>query len=115
MKNNNWKDRMNVVYSTNPDFQYEKETDIEEFEMFPKDKQLIKIQLDKKNRSGKKVTLVTGFTGKEEDLQVLGKLLKTQCGVGGAVKEKEIIVQGDFRSKALEILLKEGYSKTKIV
>ena len=115
MKNSNWKDRLNVVYSTNPDFQYEKETDMDVPETSPKEKQLLKIQLDKRNRSGKKVTLVTGFTGKEEDLQALGKLLKTQCGVGGAVKENEIIVQGDFRSKALEVLLKEGYSKTKII
>ena len=115
MKSNDWKDRLNVVYSTNPSFQYESEVDIEEPETFPKGKQVLKIQLDKKNRSGKKVTLVTGFTGKTEDLQALGKLLKTHCGVGGAVKENEIIVQGDFRSKILEILLKEGYSKAKII
>ncbi|MCL1938551.1 MAG: translation initiation factor [Candidatus Azobacteroides sp.] len=115
MKENDWKNRLNVVYSTNPNFQYEKEADVEEPETFPKDKQLLKVLLDKKNRKGKKVTLVTGFTGKDDDLQALGKLLKTQCGVGGAVKESEIIIQGDFRSRVRDILLKEGYSKTKII
>ncbi|MDR0682401.1 MAG: translation initiation factor [Dysgonamonadaceae bacterium] len=114
MKNNDWKERLNVVYSTNPDFQYERES-TREPDILPKEKQLIKIQLDKKNRNGKKVTLITGFTGKEDDLQALGKLLKTKCGVGGSAKENEIIVQGDFRNKVLEILQKEGFAKAKII
>jgi translation initiation factor 1 len=114
MKNNDWKERLNVVYSTNPDFQYEMESG-KEPDTLLKEKQLLKIQLDKRNRGGKRVTLITGFTGKEEDLQALGKLLKTKCGVGGSTKENEIIVQGDFRNKILEILQKEGFTKAKII
>jgi translation initiation factor 1 len=113
-KYNNWKDRLNIVYSTNPEFQYEKKEN-EEPDTLPKDKQMLKIQLDKRNRNGKKVTLISGFVGKYNDLQLLEKLLKTQCGVGGSAKEKEIIVQGDLRTKILDILLKEGYTKTKII
>ena len=114
MKNNNWKDRLNVVYSTNPDFQYEKE-EIEESDTLPKEKQTLRVQLDKRNRGGKKVTLITDFVGKEEALQNLGKFLKTKCGVGGSVKDNEIIIQGDFRNKIVEILQKEGYLKTRII
>lgn len=114
MKNNDWKDRLNVVYSTNPDFRYEKE-DIEEEETLSKEKQLLRISLDKRNRGGKKVSLITGFIGTDEDLQDLGKLLKVKCGVGGSAKDGEIIIQGDFRNKLLELLLKEGYLKAKII
>ncbi|GHV11161.1 translation initiation factor [Bacteroidia bacterium] len=112
MKNNDWKDRLNVVYSTNPNFQYEQGNG-DEPDTLPKEKQLLRIQLDKRNRGGKQVTLITGFVGTEEDLQTLGKLLKTKLGVGGSAKDSEIIVQGDFRAKVLEILQKEGYVKTK--
>jgi translation initiation factor 1 len=112
MKNNDWKDRLNVVYSTNPNFQYEQWTE-DEPETLPKEKQQLRIQLDKRNRGGKQVTLITGFVGTETDLQTLGKLLKTKLGVGGSAKDNEIIVQGDFRIKVLEILNKEGYVKTK--
>jgi translation initiation factor 1 len=113
MKNDNWKDRLNVVYSTNPDFRYETESK-EKSDTLPKEKQSLKIQLDKRNRGGKKVTLITGFVGKEEDLLALGKLLKTRCGVGGSAKENEIIIQGDLRNKVLEILRNEGYIKSKM-
>ncbi|MDR0832632.1 MAG: translation initiation factor [Candidatus Symbiothrix sp.] len=114
MSGNNWKERLNVVYSTNPNFAYEHESN-EAPETLPKDKQLLKIQLDKRNRNGKKVTLITGFAGSDDDLQALGKLLKTKCGVGGTAKNNEIIIQGDFRAKISEILLKEGYSKIKSI
>jgi len=114
MKTNDWKDRLNVVYSTNPDFQYENQEE-EEPDTLPKEKQNLRIQLDKRNRSGKKVSLITGFIGTNEDMQSLGKLLKTKCGVGGAAKDGEIIIQGDFRTKILEILQKEGYVKAKII
>ena len=112
--NNDWKNRLNVVYSTNPDFSYDTE-DVEEAGTLPPEKQLLRIQLDKRNRNGKSVTLITGFTGKEEDLKNLGKILKTKCGVGGSSKDGEILIQGDFRSKVLEILKKEGYNQTRII
>lgn len=114
MKKNDWKDRLGVMYSTNPDFQYETSNE-EETETFPKEKQLLRISLDKRNRGGKMVTLVTGFIGNEVDLQTLGKFLKTKCGVGGSAKDGELIVQGDFRKKVLELLLQEGYTKARII
>jgi translation initiation factor 1 len=111
---NDWKKRLDIVYSTNPDFQYNEDALAEE-ETLPKEKQQLRISLDKRNRKGKAVTLVTGFTGGDNDLQMLGKLLKTKCGVGGSAKEGEIIVQGDHRQKILEILQKEGYAKSRII
>ena len=111
---NDWKKRLNIVYSTNPDFDYTEETASEE-ETYPKEKQPLRISLDKRNRKGKAVTLITGFVGNDNDLQELGKLLKTKCGVGGSAKEGEIIVQGDHRQKVLDILQKEGYAKSRII
>lgn len=113
---NDWKSRLNVVYSTNPDFLYNTgEEEEEEEETLSPEKQLLRIQLDKRNRNGKSVTLITGFTGTEEDLKELGKTLKTKCGVGGSSKDGEILIQGDFRTKVLEILKKEGYIKSRII
>lgn len=109
-----WKDRLNVVYSTNPDFKYETEGN-EESETQEKGKQALRISLDKRNRKGKAVTLITGFIGTTEDLEALGKMLKVKCGVGGSAKDGEIIVQGDFRNKILELLQKEGYVKARII
>lgn len=114
MKDNNWKDRLGVMYSTNPDFQYDKE-ETEEESTIPKEKQLLRISLDKRNRGGKAVTLVTGFRGTTDDLTALGKFLKVKCGVGGSAKDGEIIVQGDLRPKVLEVLQKEGYVKSRII
>lgn len=114
MKNNDWKDRLNIVYSTNPDYGYEKEND-EEQTTLPAAQQRLRVQLDRKNRGGKVVTLVTGFVGTDDALKELGKLLKSKCGVGGSAKDGEIIVQGDFKQKVLELLKKEGYTQTKPV
>ena len=87
MKNNDWKDRLGVMYSTNPDFQYNT-GDTEEEDTLPKEKQALRISLDKRNRGGKMVTLITGFRGTSEDLTALGKLLKVKCGVGGSAKDE---------------------------
>lgn len=114
MKNNDWKNRLGVLYSTNPDFQYEKEANEEE-ETLPMEKQALRISLDKRNRGGKTVTLITGFRGTSDDLTVLGKMLKVKCGVGGSAKDGEIIIQGDVRSRVLDILQKEGYVKSRII
>lgn len=100
MKNNDWKDRLGVMYSTNPDFQYNT-GDTEEEDTLPKEKQALRISLDKRNRGGKMVTLITGFRGTSEDLTALGKLLKVKCGVGGSAKDGEIIIQGDLRAQGV--------------
>ena len=113
-KTNDWKDRLNVVYSTNPDFQYETEHE-EETPTLPSSQQRLRVQLDRKNRVGKTVTLVTGFVGTEDDLKELGKFLKNKCGVGGSAKDGEIIIQGDFKQKVAELLVKAGYTQTKTV
>ena len=112
MKNNDRKDRLNVVYSTNPDFKYES-IEEEEAETLPKNQQKLRIFMEKKGRGGKTVTLIKGFIGTEEDLKELGKLLKTKCGVGGSVKDNEIIIQGDFKQRITDLLKAEGYTQTK--
>ena len=112
MKNNDWKDRLNVVYSTNPDFNYI--TDVEEeIETLDKSKQKLRVTIEKKGRGGKTVTVITGFVGNENDLKTLGKLLKTKCGVGGSVKEGEILIQGELKQRVIEILKTDGYTQTK--
>ncbi len=112
MKSNDWKDRLNVVYSTNPDFQYETEDEIAT-ETLPKNQQKLRVSIEKKNRGGKTVTLVTGFVGAEEDLKELGRTLKSKCGVGGSAKDNEIIIQGEFKQRIIELLKQEGYTQTK--
>ncbi|MBQ8520444.1 MAG: translation initiation factor [Bacteroides sp.] len=112
MKSNDWKDRLNVVYSTNPDFNYESITE-EEADTLPKNQQKLRVSMEKKGRGGKTVTLIKGFVGTEDDLKELGKLLKTKCGVGGSAKDGEIIIQGDFKQRITELLKTEGYTQTK--
>ncbi|HOA39497.1 MAG: translation initiation factor [Bacteroidetes bacterium] len=109
-KKNN--DRNGFVYSTDPNFRFEEEPAADN-ETLPAAQQNLRVLLDKKQRAGKAVTLVTGFVGQAADLDDLGKAVKQFCGTGGAVKEGEIIVQGDQRDKVLAFLLKQGYSKTK--
>lgn len=112
MKSNDWKDRLNVVYSTNPDFNYEC-IEEEQAETLPKNQQKLRVGIEKKGRGGKTVTIIKGFIGSEEDLKDLSKLLKTKCGVGGSAKEGEIIIQGDFKQRIIELLKAEGYTQTK--
>ena len=112
MANNDWKSRLNVVYSTNPDFQYTTD-EKEEIETLPKQQQKLRVSIEKNHRGGKTVTLVKNFVGCDDDLKELARLLKTRCGVGGSAKEGEIIVQGDFMPRVIEILKQEGYTQTK--
>lgn len=107
-----WKDRLGVLYSTNPDYQYQT-NDNEEDETLEPAQQNLRISLSKKQRAGKEVTLITGFFGTSDDLKELGRTLKTKCGVGGSAKDGEIVIQGDQRAKVKEILLSMGYKKTK--
>ena len=108
-KENDWKARLGVVYSTNPDFRYETEADAEA-ETLPPGKQRLLVTIDRRNRGGKQVTLVTGFVGTANDLKELGKTLKTRCGVGGSAKDGEITVQGDFRDKVVALLKEMGFN-----
>ena len=102
-----------VVYSTNQDYDYDYDSDMEEETLAPSDQNL-KVMLDKKSRGGKQVTLVEGFVGTQEDLKDLGKLLKSKCGVGGSAKNGEVLIQGDFRDKILQLLQNEGYRIKKV-
>ena len=98
-----------LVYSTNPDFnQWDEQEEV--VETLEPGNQKLYVSIDKKQRKGKKVTLVTGFIGDDDDLKELGKVLKSKCGVGGSVKNNEIIIQGDFKDKVKDILEKIGYS-----
>lgn len=102
------KKRKGVVFSTNPDFEYNYNDD-EEQETLPPQQQNLRVLIDRKKRKGKEVTLVTGFVGTTEDLKDLGKFLKSKCGVGGSVKDGEILIQGNHKEKALKLLLDKGY------
>ena len=102
------KERINIVYSTNPNFQYEYNENVEAETIAP-EKQNLKVSLDSKQRKGKTVTIVQGFIGTEDDLKELAKLIKNKCGVGGSVKDNDIIIQGELKEKILTILKDNGY------
>ena len=113
MSKKNIPDNRGFVYSTDPNFSFDREEEAQE--TLPPAKQKLRIQLDKKQRAGKIVSLITGFIGTDADLQELGKKLKSLCGTGGSAKDGEILVQGDHRDKILQWLLKNGYTNSKKV
>ncbi|MFO7669911.1 MAG: translation initiation factor [Bacteroidales bacterium] len=105
---NDWKKRLGVVYSTNPDFQYGEDAEDRQESISPGQQKLY-VSLDRKNRKGKAVTLVEGFKGSDEELKSLGKELKSKCGSGGSVKDGEMIIQGDFRDRVITLLRDKGF------
>lgn len=113
MGQKNKKDRLGVVYSTNDDFSFDFDGDETQETLLPGEQRL-KVQLDKKARAGKKVTLISEFVGSDDDLKDLAKELKSKCGVGGSSKNGEILIQGDFRDKILDVLQSKGYNAKKI-
>jgi translation initiation factor 1 len=112
MSKKNKADTQGFVYSTDPNFRFNNENDDSLETAVPAEQRLL-IQLDKKQRGGKTVTLVTGFLGTVSDLELLAKNLRNFCGTGGSAKDGEAIVQGDQRDKVLQWLLKNGYTKAK--
>ena len=112
MYSDDWKDKLAFAYSTNPDYNPNDNTDEEEESLEP-NKQVLRVRLEKKNRGGKTVSIVSGYVGTESDLKDLGKHLKSRCGVGGSVKDGEIIIQGDFRDRILNLLKEMGYNNVK--
>ncbi len=104
--------RVGVVYSTSPDYEYTEDSQ-EECPTLPRNQQRLRLAMERAGRGGKTVTLVRGFTGTEQDCAALCKMLKQKCGVGGSVKDGDIIIQGDHRTRLTEILRQEGYTQTK--
>ena len=113
MSKKNKPDTRGFVYSTDPNFSFQQ--DNSSSDTLPPGQQKLKVRLDKKHRASKAVTLVEGFNGNDEDLQELGKKLKSFCGTGGSAKDGEIIVQGDQREKVMQWLIKNGYDLAKKV
>lgn len=111
-QSNDWKDRLGVMYSTNPDFNYETDQEPEQ-ELLPPQQQKLRLRMEKNGRGGKTVTVISGFQGPQADMEALARTLKTFCGCGGSAKDGEIIIQGDFREKLKAKLLSLGYTQTK--
>ena len=107
------KNRIGVVYSTNENYEYQSEDNYADAPALEPQQQKLRVMIDRKQRGGKEVTLVTGFVGSDEDLKELGKYLKQKCGVGGSAKDAEIIVQGNQREKVVNLLKEKGYTQTK--
>lgn len=112
MANNDWKSRLGMVYSTNPDYHFETAEELEA-ETLPPAQQRLRVKMERAGRKGKTVTLVEGFVGTEEDLKELAKNLKTKLSTGGSAKDGEIVIQGDVRQRVAELLRAFGYSQTK--
>lgn len=112
MKKNDWKDRLGMVYSTNPDFQFVTD-DEPEAETLPKNQQRLRVRIEKNGRGGKTATIIAGFIGSEADLKELGKWIKGRLGVGGSAKDGEVLVQGDFKQRVIDLLKADGYTQTK--
>ncbi|MBQ4622071.1 MAG: translation initiation factor [Bacteroidaceae bacterium] len=112
MKKNDWKDRLGMVYSTNPDIQFVTD-DEPEAETLPKNQQRLRVRIEKNGRGGKTATIIAGFIGSEADLKELGKWLKGRLGVGGSAKDGEVLVQGDFKQRVIDLLKADGYTQTK--
>ncbi len=109
---NDWKSRLGMVYSTNPDYQFQTDESVEP-DTLPKNQQRLRVRIERNGRGGKTVTIVGGFVGAEADIKELGKWLKGRCGVGGSVKDGEILVQGEFKERIINLLKSEGYTQTK--
>lgn len=112
MKDNDWKKRLGVVFSTATDYDYQTDAE-EEVKTLEAKGQKLRVRIEKNGRGGKTVTIVSGFIGSETDLKELGKSLKSKCGVGGSAKDGEVLVQGDFKQRVIEILRAMGYTQTK--
>ena len=110
MANNDWKSRLGVVFSTNPDFNYSTDEQEEEVELLPPGKQRLIVTIDRKKRAGKQVTLIDGFIGPQDALEDLCKKLKTKCGTGGSAKDGAILIQVDMRDKVVDFLINAGYN-----
>ena len=115
MKNNDWKTKLGIVFSTNPEFGQTEEVEEPTLPIHSVNpsKQTLRIEIDKKGRNGKCATLITGFIGDDVALKELAKKMKTSCGVGGSTRDGEILIQGDFRDKVMQLLLAEGYKVKK--
>ena len=109
MSDSDWKKRLGIVYSTNPDFEYVHDDGISEQETLSPQQQKLIVRIDRRQRAGKQVSLIEGFVGTQEDLAALARTLKTRCGTGGTAKDGEITIQGDFRDKLVGILTEMGY------
>lgn len=112
-QSNDWKQRLGVVFSTNPDFAYTTADTTPDVDTPPANQQRLRVSMERSGRGGKTVTLVRGFVGDESDLVDLGRWLKQRLGVGGSVKDGDIIVQGDFRQRVVDLLKSEGYTQTR--
>ncbi len=112
MSNNDWKSRLGVVFSTNPDYEFNDSEEATQETIAPS-RQNLRVWLDRKQRGGKVATIIRGYVGSESELKELAKMLKTKCGVGGAAKDGEIIIQGDHRDRVIELLSSNGYNSKK--